>query len=468
LRSPETEKTAEIAENAKKPSFSAIVAPSAVFSVSWLVAKEYRELVASRAWWVLLLAMGPLVGVTFISAVRTYGEASGLNGTTAGVGEAFSPLVGIWAPTFSACEVAAVFLLPFVAIRLVSGDRQSGALKIEMQHPMPAFARMMAKSVVLLGGWLVASLAPLAAALLWKSYGGSVYSPELASVVFGHVLNAGLTIALASAAAAVTEHPSTAAILTLSVTVGTWILNFIAAVQGGFWERLAGYTPPAMVAQFQHGLVRLDVVLITLTLVTAGLAFAALWLRLGVPIRRRVHESLALAAVVLLVVLSAGATSPSWDLSENRMNSFPEVDEQTLAKIHAPLEIEVHLAPEDPRRADLDRKAIAKLRRVMPALRVQYISSTSIGLFEQTAPHYGEIWYDLGGKRQMSRATTAESALETIYDLAGVKPPAEKDDEVFRGHPLAVAPKGAAAVFYGIWPAATVIGAFFLRRRHGR
>src|SRR3989440_8852930 len=97
----------------------------------WLLRKEYRELVASRAWWVLLLAMGPLVGVTFISAVRTYAEASGLNGTSVGVGEAFSPLIGIWAPTFSAWEVAAAFLLPFVAIRLVSGDRQSGALKIE-------------------------------------------------------------------------------------------------------------------------------------------------------------------------------------------------------------------------------------------------------------------------------------------------------------------------------------------------
>ncbi len=109
---------------------------------------------------------------------------------------------------------------------------------------------------------MVASLAPLAAALLWKSYGGSVYPPELASVALGHVLNAGLTMGLAFAAAALTEHPSTAAILTLSVTVGTWILNFIAAVQGGIWERIAGYTPPAMVAQFQHGLIRLDVVLI--------------------------------------------------------------------------------------------------------------------------------------------------------------------------------------------------------------
>ena len=437
--------------------------PSPVASFGWLVAKESRELVASRAWWVLLLAMGPLVGVTFTSAVRTYGEASGLNGTSIGVGEAFSPLVGIWAPTFSACEVAAVFLLPFVAIRLVSGDRQSGALKIEMQHPMPAIARVAAKAVVLLGGWLVASLAPFAAVLLWKSYGGSVYAPELMTVALGHLLNAGLTIALACAAAALTEHPSTAAIVTLSVTVGTWILNFVAAVQGGIWERIAGYTPPAMVAEFQHGLIRLDAVLIAVMLILAGFGIAALWLRTGTPIRRRVQESIALAALGVLAVTSGSAAGKSWDLSENRMNSFAEADERTLAQIRTPLGIEVHLAPEDPRRADIDRQAIAKLRRVMPAVRVHYVSATSIGLFEQTAPHYGEIWYELGGRKQMSRATTAESALETIYDLAGVKPPVE-DDDIFRGHPLAVAPKGAAAVFYGFWPALVVVGAFLIRR----
>ena len=248
--------------------------------------------------------------------------------------------------------------------------------------------------------------------------------------------------------------------------VGTWILNFVAAVQGGIWERAAGYTPPAMIAQFQHGLIRLDVVLIALALVATGLAGAAIWLRLGVAVRRRAQESFALGACAVLVIVAASVVSPSWDLSENRMNSFPEPDERALASIRAPLGIEVHLAPEDPRRADLDRKAIAKLRRVMPAVHVRYVSATSIGLFEQSAPHYGEIWYELGGKKEMSRATTAESALETIYDLAGVKPPVETDDDLFRGHPLAAAPKGAAAVFYAIWPAAIVVGAFFIRRTH--
>ena len=95
----------------------------------WLLEKEWRDLVVSRSWWVLLLVMGPLVGVSFTSAIRTYSEVSGLSGTAADASEVLSPLIGVWAPTFSACELAAVFLLPFVAIGLVSGDRESGALK---------------------------------------------------------------------------------------------------------------------------------------------------------------------------------------------------------------------------------------------------------------------------------------------------------------------------------------------------
>ena len=144
-----------------------------------LLDKEWRELMVSRSWWVLLIGMGPLVGVSFISAVRTYAEVSGLNGTSAGVGEALAPLVGVWAPTFSACELVAVFLLPFVAIRMVAGDRQSGALKLELQQGMSPFARMAAKALVLLAGWLVAMLPPLSALALWKSYGGTLYAPEL-------------------------------------------------------------------------------------------------------------------------------------------------------------------------------------------------------------------------------------------------------------------------------------------------
>jgi ABC-type transport system involved in multi-copper enzyme maturation permease subunit len=431
----------------------------------WLLRKEWRELLVSKAWWVMLLAMGPLVGMSFIGAMRTYAEVSGLNGTSAGVGEALSPLTGVWAPTFSACELAAVFLLPFVAIRLVAGDRQSGALKLELQQGMSAFPRITAKALVLLAGWLVAMLPPLSAILLWSTYGGSIHTPELLTLTAGHVLNAGLTIALAAAMASLAEHPSTAAILTLSVTVGTWIISFFGAIQGGWWERAAGYTPAAMVAEFQHGLWRLDTTVVALVLTLMGLLIAAIWTQLGLPIGRRVCQSFAVAALAAAGIFAGTFLNASWDTSESRGNSFSAADEHALRQIHTPLRIEAHLAPEDPRRLDLEHHALSKLRRVMPNVQVKYISGTSIGLFEQTKAGYGEIWFDLGGRRTMSRMTTAEGVLEAIYSLAGVTPPAETDEGVFRGHPLAVPPKGAGTVFYALWPCVFLASGILVRWR---
>lgn len=432
-----------------------------------LLRKDWAELWTSRAWWVLLLFIGPLVGFSFISAVRTYGELSGVNGTAAGVGEAFSPLIGIWAPTFSACELAAAFLLPFVVIRLVGGDRQSGALPLELQQPFSAFGRVLAKAVVLVAAWLIASAALVVAIILWRLYGGDVYPPEVATVAAGHLLNAGLAIAVAAAFATISEHPSTAAIATLTFTVGGWIVNFAAAVNGGFWEQLAQYTPTAMVGEFQRGLIRLEIILAALVLTIAGLGCAAIWTRIGAPVRRRALASVALLCATGLLLAITPLARASWDTSEARLSSFPLADERRLASIDAPLSMEVHLAPEDPRRSDLERNAISKLRRVMQHFDIAYVSSTSTGLFEQTRSGYGEIRYRLGDRTSISRGTTAEGVLDEIYALAELEPEEdESEDQVFRGHPLAATPRGAAAIFYLGWPAA-VAGMVLMARGRG-
>lgn len=427
----------------------------------WLLRKEWRDLLVSKAWWVLLFLMGPLTGVSFISAIRTYGELS----VSEGAGEALAPLIGIWAPTFSACELAAVFLLPFVAIRMVGNDRQSGALKIELQRRISPFARIGSKAVVALAGWLIAMLPTLSAILLWKIYGGHIFAPELATLIAGHILNAGLTIALGAAAASLTEHPSTAAILTLGVTVGSWIVSFFAALHGGLWDLAASFTPAAIVGDFQHGLLRANAALAALLLIFAGLSLAAIWQRLGVrPSRLRLESMLLLLALALSVV-AASRIRGNWDLSENRANSFPLADEQALRSLRDPLKIVVHLAPEDPRRSDLERVAFSKLRRIVADIEIEYKSTTSTGMFEQTREGYGEIWYRCRGRQEMSRVTTAEGVLEAIYTVADLQLPKDTRETVYRGHPLAVPPNGAAAVFYGLWPLLTLLAAILARRR---
>jgi hypothetical protein len=155
----------------------------------------------------------------------------------------------------------------------------------------------------------------------------------------------------------------------------------------------------------------------------------------------------------------------SWDWSESRQNSFSRDSEAALKEIRSPLRIEAHLAPQDSRRSDLERQTLSKLRRIMPDVSVQYISATSIGLFEQTAENYGEVWYDMAGKRALNRLTTPDAVLDTIFELANVPPPQQTDD-VFPGYPLSVPPNGAPLVFYLIWPALTGGAAFFVLRRN--
>jgi hypothetical protein len=430
----------------------------------WLLRKEWRELLASRSWWVMLALTGPLVGVSFISAVRAYGEASGVGGTAAGLADALWPLDGVLVPTLSAYEIVALFMLPFVAIRIVAGDRQSGALKLELQQPMSAMAMAGAKAMVLLAGWCLANIPAVIALGLWRIYGGSIYAPELSSILLGHLLNAGLIIALAAAAASISEHPSTAAILVLAFTVGTWVLNFVAAVQGGLWAQLAGYTPAEILQTFQHALIRLNLVFAALALIGAGLALSAIWMRLGVAVRTRAWETLAVVAAASALVFACPLVRADWDVSENQRNSFSGPETEVLEHIKMPLSIEVHLAPEDPRRFDLEHRTLSKLRRIMPKVIVRYVSSTAIGLFEQANTHYGELWYDLDGRRTMNRLTTSEGVLETIYRLAGVQPPTE-DEPARHGHPLAVRPVGAAPLFYGVWPVTIAGLGLFLKRR---
>jgi hypothetical protein len=212
--------------------------------------------------------------------------------------------------------------------------------------------------------------------------------------------------------------------------------------------------------------VRLDVLVSAGVLVAMGIVIAAIWMQLGLSAQRRFYQSVRAGAIAAAAIVAGTFLTQSWDFSENRMNSFARADEEMLEHIRAPLRIEAHLAAEDPRRVDLERKALSKLRRVLPRTEVRYIANTSTGLFEQTSQHYGEIWYDLGGRRAMSRSTTAEGVLEAIYGLAGVTAPQEAGDGIFRGHPLAVPPRRAAAVFYGLWPALVVAAGMFHWRRH--
>ena len=426
---------------------------------------EGRELLAARSWWLLLAMTGPLVGHAFITAVESYAEMSGAGGGPAALAQGLSPLDGLLVPTLGVYDIAATFLLPFVAIRLISTERESGAGKLLAQTPAGLPARLAAKASVLLLGWLAAWIPAFLALGLWLGYGGHLDAGEMTAVFLGHFLHALLTIGCAVAAAAVCRSSASAAIVTLGFTVGAWALDFIAAGREGWIARLAPFTPEAALRTFEHGELRLALVAILLLASLAGFAFAALWLD---PFRST-PSRIVRSAILLLITVGAAALAGSWrsgwDLSEDRRSSFPRADEALLRTLDQPLRVDVYLAPEDPKLSDLERNILAKLRRVLPRLEVRYAAQSRTGLFEDADSHYGEIWYAVGSKRELLRSTTEPIVLAKIYELAGVAPPAASADPPYPGYPLAAAPRGAALLFFLAWPLAAGLAFIVFRSR---
>lgn len=429
-----------------------------------LLFKEWRELFASRAYWLLLLMIGPLVGQAFITAVNSYAEASGIGGAPGALPQGLTPLDGILVPTLGAYDLAATFLLPFVAIRLVSAEKQTGALKLLLQLPGKLSTKMTAKGLVIVAGWVVAWAPGLLAVALWKSYGGHLYAPETLNLLLGHLLRGILSAGIAVGAAALAESAASAAIVTLGITVGSWALDFIAAGRGGLLQQLANYTPTAALRFFEQGLLRLSTTVVMLAIIVFSFAIAAIWLHTGRTRRQRLLATVSLAAIFGLVMFSAASLRTSWDVSENRRNSFPPADEAALRQIQSPLGVTVILSPEDPRLTDFEQNVLRKLRRNLAHLEVDYAAGSQTGLFENDEDHYGEIWYEMRGQKIMERSTIEQVVLEQIYKLSGINPPVASGENEFPGYPLAARAKWASWIFYGAWPLMTILVWWLTRR----
>jgi len=126
----------------------------------------------------------------------------------------------------------------------------------------------------------------------------------------------------------------------------------------------------------------------------------------------------------------------SADLAEDRRNSFPAADQRELAKLNERLVVTVHLAPEDPRYADLRRNVLAKLERVMPRVNIRLAGGGQTIVGSSTEQSYGEIEYSYAGRSAKSRSTSHREALPVLYELAGRPPPTPIAGEDYPGYPL--------------------------------
>jgi ABC-2 family transporter len=429
-----------------------------------LLGKELWEVASGRALWTMLLIQCPLLGYSFFQAVSLYGEASAAAGDSPVLGSGLSPLDGVLVPTFGGLYLAATLLFPFVAIRTLGREKESGALALLVQLPYRVPALILAKMTAIFAAWLAAVLCAASALVVWLAIGGHLYLPETLDLVIGHVLYGLLVGAIALFSASVSDSAATAAIITLAFTIGSWVLDFALAGQPGVLGWVSGLSLTQTLRPFEQGLLSAGLLAGILAAICGFAALAAVWLHPGVRLRPKLVRSAVCVSVAAAVIGLSTQIGRSVDVTEDGRNSFPAADQRALAELHAPLIIVVHLVPEDPRYVDLRRNVLAKLERVMPRVTIRLATSGQSMVGSTSEEAYGEVEYSYGGRSDKSRSTSHREILPLIYALAGRPIPQPIAGEDYPGYPLRADGSAALAWFFGGLPLLIVIAWWRSRR----
>jgi ABC-type transport system involved in multi-copper enzyme maturation permease subunit len=429
-----------------------------------LLLKEFCEILSGRALWTMLLLMCPLIGYSFSQAASLYGEASVAGLQSPVLASSLSPLDGILVPTLGAFYVAVTLLFPFVAIRVLGQEKDSGALRLLVQLPYRSPTLITAKLAAVLAAWLLSSIPALSALVIWGMLGGHLSAPETLNLLFGHLLYGLLVGAIALFAASVSESAATAAILTLAFTIGSWVLDFTVAGQPGLLAWVANLSLTQVLHRFEQGLLSAGLVAGISLAVFGFAALAAVWLPPGVQVRDKVIRSILWVFVVALALGLATQVKFTFDLTEDRRNSFPAVDQRLLASLSQPLVVAVHLAPEDPRYADLQRNVLTKLERTMPNVSIRLADGRQRPATSAGEDHYGEVEYNYAGRSDVSRSTSPREILPMLYSLAGVDPPTPAPGSDYPGYPLVARSQVALLWFFFGLPVCIAIAWWWSRR----
>jgi len=433
--------------------------------LAWLVLnQEIRSLLLSPALWIMLIIVSLLVGYSFIQAVDLFSQASRTALSFPEMASGMNPLEGIFVPTFGAYYLSQTLLLPFVAIRLIGLDKQSGALKLLLQLPLSPFALCGLKLVAMGIVWL-ASLLPAALALIvWNNLGGHIYPPEIITLLAGHGLYSLTVICIAMFAATISDSLPTAAMFCLAATLGSWVLDFAASSQNGLLGTLGSLSLTNMLRQFESGLLSMTHVISFFSLGLLFFLLTVIWLHPGKRSLLKSGKSLA-ALLVLALVVSATQKVPQFmDVTENKRHSLNPADSRALQKLDKPLTITIHLDPQDSRLLDLKHDLLAKLARSVPTMHVKYAQTQSTGLFSASEDdNYGLIEYEYNGHHDKNYSNSQNEILPIIYNLAGLQVTPDSV-AVYGGHPLVADATGSRLWFHIFLPLLFLCGALLAHR----
>lgn len=414
--------------------------------------QEIRSLLVAPALWVMLIIVSLLVGYSFIQAVDLFSQASRTALSFPDMASGMSPLEGIFVPTFGAYYLTQTLLMPFVAIRLIGLDKQNGTLKLLLQLPLSPLTLCGLKITAMGLVWLTSLIPAFSTILLWQYWGGHLSAPEITTLLAGHGLYSLTVISIAMFAATISDSLPTAAMFCLAVTLGSWVIDFAASGQSGILKVLGSVSLTGMLRQFENGLLATNYIISFLSLASLFFLLTVIWLHPGYQLFSKMGKSFITILLLGFVVSSASFTPRYLDVTENRRHSFSPAETRALKKVQKQLTITIHLDPQDSRLLDMENNILAKLRRSLPQLRIEYKQSRQKGLFSATEDdNYGIMEYEYDGQHEQSYSNSKNEILPIIYKLAGLQVVSDSLP-TYQGHPHIVNATGSRWWFYIFLP----------------
>ncbi len=418
-----------------------------------ILQKELQEVVLGRGFWAALLISVLLSGYSYVEAVKLYGRASRTALNSPELARGLSPLDGILVPSFGGLYLITSLLYPFVVIRTIGLEKQTGAVQLLLQLPYSLTELIAAKLTAALVAWTLLVLPCLAALALWMIQGGHLGGWETVNLVLGHCLFGLVTAGISLTAAATTESAASASIGAISVMAGFWVLDFASAGEDGLLKSLSGLSLTRELKSFERGLFSLSIVIGSLSAAFGLAILAGVWLRRDWSRVQKWVISVLVVGGTGLAILAAAEVRFYRDAAEDRRNSFRRADEAVLRTADGELMVRVFLLRSDPRAYDLERSVLAKLRRTMPRVSITYEDAGGNQFLSGQGSDYGKVIYSYNGNQTMSRSTNEEEILSIVFGLLGsARAPTKPAESPYPGYPLEVSSRPAEILFYYVLP----------------
>ena len=336
--------------------------------MSILILKEVKDFFKSKATALYFLFLSLLVGYSFYSAIDLYSKASIAAVDNPLYATGFEPTMGVFVPTFGALFIAISLVSPFMFINLISIEKRLNTIFLAVQYPFSFFKFYLSKVIAGIFILLISLSVMLGSLFLWDFYGGHISIAEISLLFSGYFLYGMFALGVSFFSASIFRDNAQASVFSLGIIMFSWFLDFGKEMKIiPFMKDFVSIT--YHLKNFENGILCMQSVIYILSLTLFFLYLAYVFFNFT--LRHRLQYIMA-GMLIFILINYVGTGLQSYDLSENKKNSFSKEKNELIRKL-SDLKIKIYLEPTDSRAKDYQNGFLKKLRLIKKDVKIEYM-----------------------------------------------------------------------------------------------